>query len=537
MQTKGGTLAEMISAKPNINYKIDTMKKIILLIVLLFNLNLFSQTYVLDSSFGDLGTKQYNNGLYHVRNGLLVNNNYYFISTNTMTKMDYNGQIVTTFGTNGYKALQQTNETLTVVNFVFYNNYFYLYGSVKNNTTNNLDIYISKIDESGNYDSSFGTNGIVKLDFGLQENISSLAIESSGNLYCIGSRNNESISNTSRLILFKIDNNNGSVNTLFNSNGFQEINLNLYTTGAEIIPYNSEYMLLGTATEFDGTYNRTKMMITEVDSNGNINTTFGVNGFKIIPLANGGDYYNTIKKAEILNDILYINMNQGGAMLGDNENNLLIYNLVSSQVVSSVTHNQYFYNKVTNDGVLITSYCFSCCGTNYHICNNTFELRKMNLDGSITTNFHINGVYSYEFAYPQPIPNVTFGGDSRSYLFIVEPNGKILIAGFVYNQGSTPGLSAIRIVEGPLGLNNAESTDTNLIYPNPFKNEIFFKNSLEITNIEVSDLSGRTIKNSSFKYDNNTNSINLSEINASGIYFIKITTKDGKVLIKKIVKN
>jgi Secretion system C-terminal sorting domain len=517
------------------NYKKEAMKTIIFLILLLLGFISYSQTYILDNTFGNSGIMQYNQGLFHVKNGLLINNNYYFISNNTIAKVGYNGQIATTFGTNGYKELQQTNETLTIKNFTFYNNFFYVYGLVKNNTTNNEDIYICKIDENGNYDSSFGTNGIVKLDFGLQENISSLTTESSGNLYCIGSRYSQGVLHSSRLIIFKIDNNNGSVNTLFNSAGFQEISLNLSTAGAKIIPYDNEYLLLGTTAKFEETYYKIKVMITKVDSNGYIDTTFGDNGFKIIPHVNPA-VYNTVNDAELLNNTLYIDMTEGGGSLGDNSDNLLIYNLVSSQATLSTINNQFFFHKVTDDGVLTTSYCYSCCGTYYYACNNTFELRKMNLDGSINPNFHINGLYSYEFAYPQPLPNVTFGGDSRSYLFITEPNGKILIAGFVYNQGSTPGFSAIRILEGTLGLNSIDLYNEDSFFPNPFINDIIFKNTTPIKKVEVYDLIGRIITEPSFQYENDHNSIDLSNLIEKGTYLLRITTEKNEIITKKIIK-
>ncbi len=102
------------------------MKTILILIVFVFNINMFSQTYILDDAFGSSGIMKYNKNI-EVKNGLLVNNNYYFISTNAIVKIDYNGQIVSNYGVNGLKSLQQTNETLTITSFVFHNNFFYVY--------------------------------------------------------------------------------------------------------------------------------------------------------------------------------------------------------------------------------------------------------------------------------------------------------------------------------------------------------------------------------------------------------------------------
>lgn len=79
--------------------------------------------------------------------------------------------------------------------------------------------------------------------------------------------------------------------------------------------------------------------------------------------------------------------------------------------------------------------------------------------------------------------------------------------------------------------------DQNLtLYPNPSKNEIYLKNTLniELQSINIYDVNGRLVLNN--KIDNGYNSnmlLNISQL-TSGMYFFKISTEDA-FITKKIV--
>lgn len=509
------------------------MKPILYAALLFLNLNLFSQTYILDSSFGNSGTMRYASTTFAAKKGLLINNNYYFISSSSIAKINYSGQIVTGFGSNGYKLLTQANETLYLSDFIFQDNFFYIYGKTTNNTTGNVDIFICKIDESGNFDSSFGANGIVKLDFGLQETISGLLVEPTGSLYCIGTRfiAPESSDNSS-LLLFKI-NANGSVNTTFNAAGYKEITLNIKTTGASIIPYNNSYLVLG-STKVSASPFVIQILITEVDANGTVNTSFGSNGFKTIPFAEGGVLASEIHEVQLLNNTLFMNLDVSLSWAGLSRK-LSAYNLDTDQTLFYLGVNEYMSYNVSNDGILLSDYCVQCCATGTpSACDNTFKLKKLNLDGSLQTSFHLNGLYSYEFNYGGPFP--TFG-DSRPYVFIKGTDGKILIAGFVYAQFGTNGFSAIRISEGALGLDNLEASHNIAIFPNPFTDKIYFKPNGPIKAVEVYDFIGRKIAEPELKYESGIAVVGLSKITQKGTYLMKIITEEGEIITEKIIKN
>ncbi|MDG5493211.1 T9SS type A sorting domain-containing protein [Psychroserpens sp. SPM9] len=74
-----------------------------------------------------------------------------------------------------------------------------------------------------------------------------------------------------------------------------------------------------------------------------------------------------------------------------------------------------------------------------------------------------------------------------------------------------------------------------LAYPNPTNNKVKFninRTNLEIENIELFDISG---KKSKIKLDSN-DSINLKDFEV-GIYFVRLTFKNGNTLLKRIIKN
>jgi hypothetical protein len=87
----------------------------------------------------------------------------------------------------------------------------------------------------------------------------------------------------------------------------------------------------------------------------------------------------------------------------------------------------------------------------------------------------------------------------------------------------------ISIEEGSEIEENSDNTSVN-IYPNPAKNLINIKSSDKIENVKIYNLTGQIVFDKMI--NDNSVQINTSEYK-SGIYFIKIRTKDG-LINKKI---
>jgi len=97
------------------------------------------------------------------------------------------------------------------------------------------------------------------------------------------------------------------------------------------------------------------------------------------------------------------------------------------------------------------------------------------------------------------------------------------------NNGAQFSLDDISIEEGSEIEENSDNTSVN-IYPNPAKNLINIKSSDKIENVKIYNLTGQIVFDKMI--NDNSVQINTSEYK-SGIYFIKIRTKDG-LINKKI---
>lgn len=70
-----------------------------------------------------------------------------------------------------------------------------------------------------------------------------------------------------------------------------------------------------------------------------------------------------------------------------------------------------------------------------------------------------------------------------------------------------------------------------LLYPNPAKETVSFKNADQIKSIEIYESTGRKVKSATLDGD----SLNVSDLN-SGNYYFEITLKDGSLIFEKLIK-
>lgn len=106
----------------------------------------------------------------------------------------------------------------------------------------------------------------------------------------------------------------------------------------------------------------------------------------------------------------------------------------------------------------------------------------------------------------------------------------LTLSGFLQNaSGSSSGLNNINFEE------NNTSSELN-IYPNPCtdnKLTIEFKTQ-EITEIRLTSITGKEVFLKKFQFAENKKQILLNDI-PNGIYIVKITTSDQKMVVKKLM--
>jgi len=497
------------------------MKRLLLILILLFNICLFSQSYVPDTSFGNNGSL-FNNGVYfYPIDVMLINNYYYLISQKKICKISYDGSIDTTFGSNGFVTLDGNGLEYSITGFKHTAGYFYIYGSV-NDTDNNDDIFICKIDESGNFDAAFGTNNFAVINFDGRETINDFVMSADGDLFCIGSRDGYDTSGenySSVLIYFKIHAD-GTLNTNFDANGYKWVLLSNTSKGRFITNYGDNFLLTGQDNQRNSGQTRNeRLLISQVDLNGSPVTAFGTNGSIVTNLDEGS--ICTVKDVQFINNNLYVNFfhEQSGTPTGSN---ILKFNIGTNQAVFNNAVSYTFDMQVEANGIYITGINLCQQVTDIY-CERDFNLLKKLLDGSNDTD---SIPYTYSF------PSIEMGyTDDQSVKVYKDDNGKVLLAGVSTLQNGGSGFSLLRLQEEELGTAGLIKNNLNA-YPNPFKDIITVDIAYGIIkNIEIMDLSGRTIHIP----QGTGNNLNLSCLQQKGMYVVKVITTDN-TYTKKIIK-
>lgn len=137
------------------------------------------------------------------------------------------------------------------------------------------------------------------------------------------------------------------------------------------------------------------------------------------------------------------------------------------------------------------------------------------------------------------IMNVLFKNDSFFLLGRTQSQSGITTAGalqsnFLYNNSPWAGLTIdntfiARFDPNPLSLNDAVIADVNL-YPNPNNGSFSISSIDKIETVEIVDMLGKLV----FKNKNNSNEYNINGI-SKGLYLVKVTFDNDKVLIKKMI--
>ena len=171
------------------------------------------------------------------------------------------------------------------------------------------------------------------------------------------------------------------------------------------------------------------------------------------------------------------------------------------------------------DGKLIVG------GSFISINNSTLHpkrIMRLNTDGTLDTTFDRT---------PGQTENFSDGFNEGSCTEIVmQPDNKIWVGGSFFNYRGVSSFSVIRLVGDEfLSTEDIDAASNNiLVYPNPVKDVLYFKNTFKT--IAITDLSGKLLA----KLEN-TNQVNFSNY-PEGLYFVTVALENGASQTKKIVK-
>ena len=493
------------------------MKKYTLTLFLIAGFSIANaQTYALDPSFGDAGVKFYNTMTsFQPTKGIIFENNYYLMGPERIVKIDYDGNIVTGFGTNGSLTIAPSAwDSYKIKGIEKSGSFFYIYGYF--NTDSTYDMFIYKIDTNGVFDATFGTNGKLTINMGGAESLESMVVEPSGKLFGLGMHNGQ-------LIYFKL-NTDGSFDTSFDATGYKTINISGGTNpyGLFIAPYDNGYLISGRV-YINSNYN---LFFFKVSMAGVADTSFGAAGIRTLYVPSF--VAASVSSSQLFQNKVYLS---GFPYAGPNlPLSLAVYDIASNTAqVKNMIYSEGSF-AVDADGMYSTGYYY-CGPGNTNGCGNKFNLRKRDFNGDPDPSFQNNAEYQYSYPYAT---------DNVASLFIKDEAGRILIAGYkksTIGQGNPSPYNGFMMIRLGDVLATTQPTIENVAaYPNPFVDEIHINAATPIQSLVVSDLSGRMLSQPKFTRSGNDYLIDLSSLSQSGVYLLTINNTDGTVSKTKIMR-
>jgi uncharacterized delta-60 repeat protein len=466
-------------------------KKLLLLFVLISQIS-FSQITGLDISFANNGifSQDENSELWD--NSKIIQNEdgtIYFLKQrtnlsgnqeNTLVKINQNGEIDSTFGVNGE----------VIVNINLAENGL----AIKKQSDGKIilcggifDTQITRLNQNGTIDTSFGTNG-------------SIVLTNHGTNSTLGSRNlhiqNDKIivdTDENPKTIFRI-NNNGTIDSTFGNNG------SINSEGEHIFLDNQSNVIC----LYDISNNQ--YAIEKYNTNGQIITNYGTNGTL------------TVTTPVNFDNIMVAHM--------DNSNNIIFSTDSNTNSLYKINSDGSFNNDFTYNfsdfrvGIL----SFLQKNNLYYIVGTKIDTSTDEADGFFISAINSNGNTNSSFNfYLDPNPNLKYIED------VIVNDNKIIVSGS-YNDG-TIGKKVIAKYNTTLlsNSNPKNINDSKLDIENPIYTNLNYSSIEKINNIQIFTIDGRLIKT---LFENNSN---VSEL-AKGIYTIRVNFTNGKHNSKKIVK-
>lgn len=412
------------------------------------------------------------------------------------------------------------------------------YGSSDN------DFAVVRYNSDGSLDNTFGSGGIVTTPIGSGDDLAkSIALQSDGKIVVAGYSYNGSID----VIALARYNTDGSLDNTFDGNGTLTTVEGIYAEYAQSVAIQSDGKIVIT-----GGINNVGGMdvrVARYNTDGSLDNTFDTDGFVLTAVtANYNDYGNAVKiqsdgkivvagfaNSGLESNYMLLRYNTDGSL----DNTFDTDGIVADQIfgtfneyanalaiqddgkllVTGNTNNSY-YDFVTlrfntdgsldpsfdNDGIAVIDW-----GTLTDIGQATailvqadddiiiaglrdigadlyFAVAKYNSDGSLDNTFDTDGLVT-----------TGFGGSCQGMATVIQPDGKILVAGGNYSTQNTIAVARYNnSVQGVIiGIDTPEATDVRVsVSPNPFTAQTVFQsqNSLTDATLILYNAAGQQVK-------------------------------------------
>jgi uncharacterized delta-60 repeat protein len=491
---------------------------------------------------------------------------YILILSATLVNAQVNGTLDLTFNTTGYNLINingNDNAQALVINS---DSSILIAGST--GTTGNLNIGVKKIFPNGTPDSNFGTSGSFTFDFaGFSDFCYDIAVQSDGKIILVGAAGITAANPDFLAIRLNAD---GSIDSTFGNQGIVKIEINTGEDYAKslVIQPDGKIVLAGYSNTPGFSFKNAALL--RLNSDGSLDTTFGTAGISILPVSlatediesivqiSNGDFRAVGKggTTSIQNMIIYGILNNGNIDTSFGTNGYISNTSLEFAYDIKERFNQlYIAGKVSSSGGI---YVTDINGTpNATFGNNGLAIGNLNADlayltiqvlqdstivvgGSTTISFLVRDMVVAEYNADGTI-NADFGTSGNAIIntggfedandIAIQQDGKIVGAG-LSSQGSGNDMVVFRL-ENQIITSSLNATKKNLsVYPNPIiANEIsILNNGNKNLPYQLIDLNGKLIQTGStdekIEFKNNLD---------HGIYLLKILS-NGQELRFKIVK-
>jgi uncharacterized delta-60 repeat protein len=292
-----------------------------------------------DTTFGTNGFTNFNLPSFSSGNDLkILNDNSILVvgttTTNTgqslttdffLAKVDNNGNLVQSFGTNGSTTLTSTANFDELLKVDTLSDGKIITIGTFQNTNGNADIVVFKCNANGSLDTSFNTTGIFTIGIpNSADSPVSLAIQSDDKIMIADNYNN--LSNS---LLFKL-NPNGSLDTTFDIDGIIYLDPTKISYTSAILPIiNNKFIISGTVGAEDNDF-----IVAKFNNNGSIDNGFGNNGYASV------DFFN--------------NYDLPSNVLISNDNNIILtgVTIVNNETFDFALCKLYLENELSNNDII-----------------------------------------------------------------------------------------------------------------------------------------------------------------------------------------
>ena len=431
-----------------------------------------------------------------------------------LLKYDQNGQLDTTFGTDGISIIEDETRLSQVRKVGLQSNGKIILAGRSGSQT--AYATIARADASGALDTTFGTNGFTRKISGTESDIQALMVLPDDKIVVVG----YVLNNTSNIQVIKL-NADGSFDMTFGTNGVKVITIGSFGQRAFCGTMNGDKILIGGVISNP---NESSLLL-QLNADGTFDTSFGTDGYSVAQFGpNPQNRYDRFSAIQIFENKIYAvgsraidAFNYKGNLAKFTINGILDTTFSDDgKLIVNTSSEKNFINdiQILQEGYILLAGVASNSSSN-------FLMIKLNTDGTFKTNFGTNGI-------------VTTSMNSASNTVqkvIVNDTNLIAVGASNSNVSSNIALAKYNNSNLLSVINNLNTNERFKVYPNPFETVLHISNHGNdiIESIQILDATGKQI----VRITNNIETIQLDNL-LSGVYVMKILTKSSTYIFKII---